>query len=162
MGWLYGWDRRKDLIDHLVGGNGVATVAHCLKGNNLWVVHEHEGKRWVCLYLIRGRNGHNGWGYKELDETMAPYYYNCPLSYIDMCEELDSQSSRDWRASVRKWHAAQKAKSTPGARLSYGGVIYVLQKKIRGGWNVVMDGYSGPFRMTNRQLSESTLCPPSS
>lgn len=160
MGWLYGWSCRKNLIDHLVRDNGLRTVAYCLKGNNLWAVHEHEGKRWICLYLIRGRNDHNGWGYKELDETMHPYYYNCPLSYLDMCEEIES--SREWRAAVREWHADQAAKRKPGAEVIYGGVPYVIKEKVRGGWHVVVKGYDDPMRMSNKQLTESTLCQPSS
>jgi hypothetical protein len=34
MGWLFGWNTRKDLADHLITGNGVKTIKHCFKGNN--------------------------------------------------------------------------------------------------------------------------------
>lgn len=42
MGWLFGHYERRSLIEHLVNGNGLKTVKHCLVGNNLWCVHERE------------------------------------------------------------------------------------------------------------------------
>ena len=41
MGWLFGWNTRKELADHLISGNGVRTLKHCFKGNNLWAVQEY-------------------------------------------------------------------------------------------------------------------------
>ncbi len=44
------------------------------------------------------------WGYKAMDESMAPYYYSCPLRYLDMAKEL----SPGWREKVRAHHARQR------------------------------------------------------
>ena len=75
MGWLFGWNTRKELVDHLCEGNGVKTLKRCFKGNNMWAVQQTEdGLVFAVLYLIKGRNeSRDGWGYKDVDETMGPY-----------------------------------------------------------------------------------------
>lgn len=41
-----------------------------------------------------------GWGYKPMDESMHPYYYNCPLEYLGMAPEVCPK----WRRKVRQYH----------------------------------------------------------
>ncbi len=50
-----------------------------------------------------------GWGYKALEESSHPYYYDCPLHYLDLAPE----QSADWRSGVRQFHADQAEISTP-------------------------------------------------
>ncbi|WP_240754701.1 hypothetical protein [Parasulfuritortus cantonensis] len=52
----------------------------------------------------------HGWGYKDLCESMGPYYYTCPLSYLDMVPVANA----DWRGQVRAWHAARNRKVDVG------------------------------------------------
>ena len=70
MGWLFGHYERKPLIEQLINGNGLKTIKHFLAGNNLWCVHEHDGQRWACLYLLRGspkvKNDQYNWGISTL------------------------------------------------------------------------------------------------
>ena len=50
------------------------------------------------------------------DESMHPYYYTCPLSYLDLAPE----QSADWRAGVRAYHARRRtptAVTAPAATL---------------------------------------------
>ena len=56
-------------------------------------------------YLIRCdllEGSHNGWGYKGLDESMHPYYYSCPLEYLEIAPDV----SPGWRKRVREHHQA--------------------------------------------------------
>lgn len=68
MGWLFGWSTRGELADHLISGNGVKTIKHAWKGNNLWAVQEgtkRDGTKelFIALYLTKGRtNSRDGWG----------------------------------------------------------------------------------------------------
>lgn len=67
----------------------------------LWTVEEHirytepvqRTTHIGCYLLARDRNG---WDYKPMDESMAPYYYSCPLEYLDMAPEVH----REWRQKV--------------------------------------------------------------
>jgi hypothetical protein len=73
-----------------------------------------QSLRYIRCDLLE-RSG-NQWGYKPLDESMHPYYYSCPLSYLDLAPE----QSADWRAGVRAYHARRRtptAVTAPAATL---------------------------------------------
>jgi hypothetical protein len=111
MGWLFGWDTRKSLVDHLITGNGVKTIKSCSVGNNLMTVQEYTNKenetiRFACVYLIKGppfgRDDGYGWGYKDVDESMGPCQTAFPLAWLDLLSPTDSQYALDWRKAVRE------------------------------------------------------------
>lgn len=108
MGWLFSdrWLSRKDIGDHLINGNGVKTIKYRWVGCNLYCVHEHtneqgETTRWACIYLTKGKKGF-AHGYKDMDETMGPYYYDFPVSWLDMLSPCDSENALGWRKCVRE------------------------------------------------------------
>jgi hypothetical protein len=121
MGWLYTQGQSKEeLVRDCVSGGahptGFNALAHSLRGNQLWVVFENEtstvvekGFRFIALYLLASEKGY-GWGYKSMDESCGPYYFNCPLSYLDMVPEPPKTTSSDfdWRANVRKFHETNR------------------------------------------------------
>lgn len=135
MGWLFGWNTRKQLAEHLISGNGVNTIKHCWKGNNLWAVQEgrtHDDKpvTFIALYLVRGgNNSRDGWGYKDMDETTGPYYYNCPLSYLDMVPDPGGYAT-EWRAKVREHHTKANQKLVEGQRIRLYGKEYTVGEKV--------------------------------
>lgn len=109
MGWLFTHAAGKaDIIRELIAPEENETrrwetIAHCVRGNVLWAVieitykQEHRGnKRFIACYLLAKENG-CGWGYKAMDESMHPYYYSCPLKYLDMAPVANA----DWRTKVR-------------------------------------------------------------
>ncbi len=118
MGWYGGYNSRQEIIDEITEGyvnphdptQRVVYLKHCLRGNVLWGVCERKTsdgvKRWITCDLLYYYRGDKTWSYKPLDESMHPYYYTCPLSYLDMvpveCEE--------WREGVREYHAKQREK----------------------------------------------------
>lgn len=116
MGWLFPYHthERKDLIEDLVRGwetdNATSkSLAHCTRGNVLWIVQEVEakatGKRDRCiLCVLMQRSG--TWGYKDMDESVHPYYYTCPEKYLDMV----SVTNEEWRAKVREYHECRRAR----------------------------------------------------
>ncbi|MCS7637428.1 hypothetical protein N0390_33235, partial [Pseudomonas aeruginosa] len=101
----------------------VKVIAHALRGNVLWSVtevtakvegvHRHlapgQSLRYIRCDLLERSGGR--WGYKPLDESMHPYYYTCPLSYLDLAPE----QSTDWRAGVRAYHARRRTPTAPAA-----------------------------------------------
>lgn len=122
MGWYFSPQSRSELIAEIIAPReneraGMKTVAHTLRGNVLWSVAEVTAKaedayrglapgqsvRFIRCHLLE-RSG-DTWGCKALEESMHPYYYSCPLSYLDMAPE----QSEAWRAGVRAYHAQHGA-----------------------------------------------------
>lgn len=113
MGWLYCERTRKDLIDSLVKKDGVTVYAHCTVGNVLWTVEQGAKDKIIGCYLMRRDPGASEacrWGYKDMDESAHPYYYTCPLSYLDMAPVFNEE----WREHVRRYHAARNTKFEEG------------------------------------------------
>lgn len=129
MGWLFGWDSKESLVSHCLTGGAkprdYSALAHSIVGNNLWVVfernadapltYEREGRepyvlpdRVLCLYLLQGRK-HDGWGYKDLDESMGPSETNVPLKYLAMVPDPGGYATA-WRERVKACRAAKNAK----------------------------------------------------
>jgi hypothetical protein len=44
-----------------------------------------------------------------MDESMSPYYYSCPLSYLAMAKAL----SPSWRALVLAYHVRRRQPVAP-------------------------------------------------
>ena len=111
MGWTFtsGAERADIIADHIESWSDDThagqIIRHCLKGNVLWTVRSIIDKstrrieRYIGCDLLQRQRGF-GWGYKDLCESMHPYYYTCPLAYLDMvpvaCEK--------WRDGVREYH----------------------------------------------------------
>ena len=81
------------------------TVAHCLRGMVLWSVVqiEQSGKktRFIQCDLLAFGGQVSGWGNKPMEESCGPGYFSCPISYLDMAGEPDTETAREWRATVR-------------------------------------------------------------
>ena len=133
MGWLFGWNSRKELAEHLIHGNGVRTLKHCFKGNNLWAVQEWTDKDgvvrpFIALYMLKGRSdSRDGWGYKDLDESAGPYYYTCPVSYLDMVPDPGGYAT-EWREKVYKHADARARKLSYGQRIK----LYEIEYEVVG------------------------------
>jgi len=170
---------KQDMIDHLkqpfenekVCGK---TVTSCVFGNTMWSVVEviakvdgayglavGESLRFIALHLLE-KHGDYGWGYKDMCEAMSPYYYNCPLTYLNITPE----KSPEWRAKVRAWHAEQKDRATwkAGDQVICRGNYwnpYILIEPYRkhgqarkSGW-IVMDKWRVKWRLSSHQLKDA-------
>lgn len=124
MGWTYTPNISfKAFVDHLnkdwtlQSGKNIC-IKHCYRGNpsggRLWQVRKvvfNDGKTetYISLYLIRYEKGY-GWGEKHMDEEMGPYYYDCPLKYLDLVPCPKSKSATEWRTRVYAYHNERVAK----------------------------------------------------
>lgn len=129
MGWLFGWNTRKELIENLVSGNGVKTLKHCMVGNNMWAVQEYDRTdgttaRFICLYMMQGRNySGDGWGYKGVSEDMGPTETSCPASYLDLVPDPGGYAT-EWRARVQARALRAKQKFSVGQQVKLWGRTY--------------------------------------
>jgi hypothetical protein len=127
MGWLYGWNRRKDLIEELTKTkrNNLGewrTLKRCYRGGDgsgvLWAVvrFEYRGTNkhedYIICYMMHYNRGIMGgtWGYKNIEETMGPCSYSCPISYLQMVPMPDHPSAKNWRRKVAEYYWKYKRK----------------------------------------------------
>ena len=119
MGWFFPYHtyNRKTLIDERVApyigeNHKIEVIRYCVRGNNLWKLTEltmPDGKveRFIALDMMQKSGG--TWGYKDLDDGCGPFYYNCPLCYVDACTETTHKTANHWREQVRKYWAERNA-----------------------------------------------------
>lgn len=146
-------------------GSSSTVLAHRAIGNRLWLLAqtrsgEHAGRIWIGLTLIDSRRGEVA--VKCMDETVGPYYYDCPLTFLDRADAPVGPYAGPWREQVHAFHAnraARRAAIRQGLRVSYDGRTYVLRHSLgRRGWEVQReDGMV--FRMKARQLQQATVLP---
>jgi hypothetical protein len=161
MGWLFCASSKDELVAHierdLSGVPGLAILGKATRGSRLWYAVERGGQRFIVLYLTEGDRSQPTqwrWGYKDMDESMHPYYYDCPIGLLDLTPQAIES---DWRKAVRAHHAKRKTVPKPEKYkvVTYGGERYQLNYPIapRRGWDVtrVRDGMN--FRMKAKQLS---------
>lgn len=157
MGWLFGYYERRTLVEHLVNGNGVKTLKHFLSGNNLWCVHEHDGQRWACLYLLRGspriKNDPYNWGYKDVCESMGPNEISFPYTWLDLLTPTDSKYANEWRARV-KARGEKLQKATVGSKWQgYGHTFEIIKRRGPTSFRA-KDEYGEMWRLTSRNISK--------
>lgn len=142
MGWLFRHGAtRKSLIAERVenwerttdSGVLVTTtcLAHCYRGGVfsgvLWSVWERTfstagaetepRQRWIQCDLLQHQRNY-GWGYKDMEESMHPYFYSCPLGYLKLVPIEQFGGHEAWREGVRQYHArlAEKRQARRAAR----------------------------------------------
>jgi hypothetical protein len=159
MGWLYGYERPKNVIEHLKAEaltwtpkDGVVpeVVAAAKVGNTVYFavkfpkgfvslpdyyVPEADGSIVVALvFLISLRDG---FGYKDMDECCGPCEATCPPSLLDKLSALKPADgsangltwATNWRARCRA-HAEVKAKLAKTKRAMKAGVKVTLAEPL--------------------------------
>ena len=143
MGWLFrSGSTRKGLIAERIEGwertnpDGLVItstcLAHCYRGGNfsgvLWSVWERTfttngvesspKQRWIQCDLLRYQQ--DAWGYKDIEESMGPYYFSCPLKYLGMVPLAQFGGNAEWREQVIEYHqrSAEKRRQRRAARCS--------------------------------------------
>jgi hypothetical protein len=126
MGWTFVRLTRDQLIRELTATEDnersrIEVIDHTLVNNVLWTVVRITAKQAGVLGLAPGESTTligchllesegREWGYKSLGEAEHPYYYSCPLRYLDMAPQLCAT----WRARVHAFHQHQPTHSAGG------------------------------------------------
>ena len=61
----------------------------------------------VCLTSVDMKEYFN-FSYKDMDETMGPYKYDCPKGILDLLDPIDSEYANEWRKQCYENHAKKK------------------------------------------------------
>ena len=56
----------------------------------------------LVVLLQTGKERNFEFGYKTMDESVHPFYYNCPARIFNLLTPTTSQNAKDWRAKVSK------------------------------------------------------------
>lgn len=154
MGWLYGWDSRRELVEHLTkSSDGWVKLdqASTEYGRRLWVAWENpSGVKFLALYLISSDNGR--WGYKSISEDMGPTYYDCPLRLIEKMPPPTNEYSREWREKVQKHHTTVRAKYEPGDKVTIFGSEYRVLRRDRRSYIVEQIASGRQYRSSSRHM----------
>ena len=51
----------------------------------------------ICAVVIKTSVSGNEFAYKAMDETMNPFYYDCPLSILKLLSPTNSVYAQEWR-----------------------------------------------------------------
>lgn len=105
MGWTFSpsWRTKEAVVAELLGDGYHKTIAHRLVGHSLWCVKEGpKDGRYIALFLLQ--SSRHGWGYKDMDESCHPYYYNCPLSFLALRTCKTGKYAAEWLAKVYEFH----------------------------------------------------------
>lgn len=78
----------------------------------------------ICLTSIDMDDYHN-FSYKDMDESMGPYKYDCPKGILDLLDPTDYEYAKEWR---KQCYENIEAKKNPNAlcKLPVGTVIKVV------------------------------------
>lgn len=111
MGWFYPSfvDSRAGLLRELSGELlGLRCSRRYLCGNVVWILWEPSegwaGNKWIGCYLMGKAGGR--WGYKSMSEADGPFYYSCPMSFLDAAPVMDPE----WREGVKRYWEDRKAR----------------------------------------------------
>lgn len=119
MGYTSGWSTKAKLIAYLVRDDSASKcLRSCFRGEKfsgvLWSVREFvkDQKVIICCDVLSCHDQQlypykKVWGYRDLCESMHPYYYSCPLSYLKLAKEVACQ---DWRTLVMQYHKERSEK----------------------------------------------------
>lgn len=104
---------RRDEIARILKGHAdesvcLTIVAHRLIKGNLWTVEEQawkadsEPRR--CIMVRSFFDGY----WRACPESGGPADVDCPLEFLDMAPDPETQYSIGWRDKVRAYHEARK------------------------------------------------------
>lgn len=95
----------------------------------------------VSITSTKWDDGMN-FGYKGMDETMHPFYYDCPATILNLLTPTDNENANKWREICRK-KLEQKKNKTSKANLPVGSVI---RYKLGNGEEVTLLKHSAAYQ----------------
>ncbi len=132
MGWLYSCGAsKKDVIQDVIKKqswvsshtgytNVVDTLKYVVRGNVVWTVKQcsqdtgdivYTKNPFIVCYLL-GKQKDYGWGYKDIEESMGPFYYSCPLSFLKDVPV----TNQGWRDNVVKYREHRSVSKSSQSR----------------------------------------------
>ncbi len=140
MGWLYcsAWNDAKAMRDELRKDLSVnhtivkdALVAY---GRHYYAAVKSNKTGDINIFVALLERSKDGWGYKDMDESMGPVIHDCPLSVLDAADPVEKlytglslEWATNWRAAVRAHWAKRAASRSTVKTLKVGDVVNVVR-----------------------------------
>ncbi|QEA38628.1 hypothetical protein FGL86_05735 [Pistricoccus aurantiacus] len=123
MGWTipHSMNSRDQLVEWLLREQNnpghCEIIDHSRRGNVLYTVFRHLPKqyRFIVVFLLEGptpasrRAGDCSWGYRDMDESMGPFVYDCPERLLRQSDLQDDQAV-EWREHCRRQRRERAAR----------------------------------------------------
>lgn len=126
MGWLFAWNSRKELVDHLVRNEGGKPVVdHGGSGNEFYTLMEVAPNDFLIVqWLLACSDGQ--WGYKGVSEDMGPVRVNCPERLLkkSTCQHPNAVK---WREQCRQVREGKREAKRKLSALKRGDIFYIKQ-----------------------------------
>lgn len=111
MGYLFfpngDVNNKKELVERIIESNstgGFEFLRKVVKGSVMYaLIKNPSGDIFNVVFLLKQMKGE--FGYKDMDESMNPYYYDCPKSYLEAATVEDKSG---WRAKCYERQALKK------------------------------------------------------
>lgn len=100
-------------IESIYANGGANTILQAAKVGSIWylaVKINATGEVWAGVCKTSRYQGE--WCYKDMDETMIPYYYDAPASLLKKLSPTTHEGAMQWRKNVSEKIAAKKATNT--------------------------------------------------
>ena len=113
MGWFYpaAVSSRRELLDLIFSDCDCPSRRYC-SGNVCWILRQPvDSESWIECHLLRRVNGQ--WGYKPLCEAEGPFYWSCPMSFLELAPVVNPE----WREGVRAYWVKRREKREERAAL---------------------------------------------
>ena len=124
MGWTYTqakfWKKgkvdRKAECDSLLTWGEQTVLKSSMVGTTYYAAVKRGDNVWGAIFLT-ATDGFD-FGYKDMDETCMPYYFDCPVSILNLLTPTDNEYANKWRNACREKRA--KAKETDLSKMPIG------------------------------------------
>ena len=105
-------DVKTEIDNTFYRDNSSGTKFKCLKSSMVGSVYYSacerittDGNRVVFGLVVKtsvNTKDYYNFSYKDMDETMCPYYYDCPKGILDLLTPTDNEYALQWRENCRK------------------------------------------------------------
>jgi hypothetical protein len=112
MGWDHSshWSDKDDVVHYLKNAYKNAVIHHqTYEGGQhiLWSVlckpNDIANKEELLIVCDLIGYSTNGWGHKTMNEMMGPFYYSCPIHFLNLTDE-SKYKNEGWRNKVTEYH----------------------------------------------------------
>lgn len=103
-GGTYHYPKMEVVKSSMVGSTYYAAV----RTTNSQTGYDHTWAA-VCLTSTKWSDGMN-FGYKDMDETVHPFYYDCPKRILDLLSPTDNENALEWRRKCEEKRRNKKEK----------------------------------------------------
>lgn len=107
-GWPYTAAEKKELLRSEFAPYTV--INDSLRGSTYYAsLEKNDGSRFILVCKVSF--GKYEWGYKDMEESMGPYEYDCPLKILKDVPEPPNEYAKEWRQKVEAyWQEKRKRK----------------------------------------------------